>query len=167
MSAVVPIAFVVFAPMLAEALLASRNERVQRARGAVEPAGDVYPLMRVVYPASFLAMLIEGGRAPAPPAWLAAGLAIFAAAKLIKWWAIAALGPRWTFRVVAVPGDRLITSGPYRYLRHPNYVGVVGELVGAAMMTHALVSGTVSIAAFGALLRRRIGLERRFLNGGI
>ena len=58
------------------------------------------------------------------------GVVVFVAAKIIKWSAILALGRRWTFRVIVVPGDTLVASGPYRYFRHPNYVGVIGELRG-------------------------------------
>ena len=50
--------------------------------------------------------------------------------------------------MIVVPGDRLVTTGPYRYLRHPNYVGVVGELVGAAMMTGALFTGPIAVFVF-------------------
>ena len=52
------------------------------------------------------------------------GLAVFAAAKLLKWWAIRSLGPYWTFRVIVVPGSSRVDSGPYRFLRHPNYIAV-------------------------------------------
>ena len=69
-------------------------------------------------------------RGPDPPV-LAAGLAVFfVGTKALKWWAILTLGPSWTFRVIVVPGAPLIASGPYRFVRHPNYVGVVGELIG-------------------------------------
>jgi methyltransferase len=121
--------------------------------------------MRVVYPAAFLAMLAEGAVRATPPAGVvvAVGMAVFIAAKLIKWSAILALGPSWTFRVIVVPGDTLVTTGPYRHLRHPNYVGVVGELLGVALMTGARVSGPLVLLVFGALLLKRIAVEERAL----
>ena len=150
--------------MFAEAWRASTNERAQRGRGGVEPAGDVYRIMRVAYPGAFVAMLVEGTlRGTSPPAAVLAGAGLFAAAKGLKWWAIRALGPFWTFRVIVVPGARLVASGPYRWLRHPNYIGVLGELAGAALMTGALLSGMAGIATFGWLLTRRISLEERAL----
>src|SRR5437867_3598589 len=104
-----------------EAVRASRNEAIQRASGGIEPAGDVYPLMRVAYPAAFLAMLAEGVARGGPSSGsLIAGVVLFAAAKALKWWAIAALGDFWTFRVIVVPDARLVRTGPYRLLRHPN-----------------------------------------------
>jgi methyltransferase len=158
------IALLIFIPMLVEAARASRNERAQRARGGIEPADDVYDRMRVVYPAAFLAMLTEGAaRGPSPAAVVVAGVAVFAAAQIIKWSAILALGRCWTFRVIVVPGDTLVASGPYRHLRHPNYVGVIGELIGAALMTRAIVTGPIAVIVFAFLLRNRIAVEERAL----
>ncbi len=158
------VAFVVLALMLMETLRASRNERAQRARGGVEPPGDVYRLMQIAYPGSFAAMLLEGAMrgVPATPV-LAAGVAVFAAAKALKWWAILSLGPFWTFRVLVVPGSQRVVTGPYRLLRHPNYVAVVGELAGVALMTGALLSGPLALAGFAALLVKRISVEERAL----
>jgi methyltransferase len=65
--------------------------------------------------------------------------------------------------VIVVPGDRLVGSGPYRYLRHPNYVGVIGELIGAALMTRALVTGPIAVIVFAVLLYNRIAVEERVL----
>ena len=94
-----------------------------------------------------------------------AGAAVFAAAKILKWWAIATLGRFWTFRVIVVPGAPLVTRGPYRAMRHPNYVGVMGELVGVALMAGARWSGPAAIAGFGLLVMRRIAVEERTLRG--
>jgi methyltransferase len=156
-------ALLVFVPMAIEAVRAAANERRQLARGGVEPAGDVYETMRVVYPGAFVAMIAEGvarGR-DAPTAVFAAGLVVFGVAKALKWMAILTLGRAWTFRVIVVPGDRRIASGPYKCLKHPNYVGVIGELVGAALMAGAPLAGTAVTAVFGALIVRRIRIEER------
>jgi len=155
---------IVYAAMLVEARRASRNERAQRARGGLEPRDDVYRVMRVVYPASFAAMFVEGAvRGTPAPAVAIAGAALFAAAKILKFWAIRSLGPSWTFRVIVVPGARLVETGPYRWLRHPNYVAVIGELAGVAAMTGAFVAGPTALAVFGMLLVRRIRVEDRLL----
>ncbi len=156
---------VVFVTMLLEAHRAARNERAQLARGGVEPAGDVYRLMRVVYPLAFLTMLGEGVmRGGPPPSVAAAGVVIFAAAKALKWWAILSLGPAWTFRVVVVPGARLVTQGPYKWLRHPNYAGVIGELAGVALIAGAPVFGVAAVTVFGLLIAKRIAVEDRALD---
>jgi methyltransferase len=156
---------IVFGMMLVEVWRAARNERAQLVRGGVEAPGDVYTLMRVVYPLVFLAMLIEGALrgSPARPVVLA-GAAVFAAAKALKWWAILSLGPFWTFRVIVVPGTTLVGRGPYRWLRHPNYVAVMGELAGVALLTGAVLSGVTAMTAFGLLLIKRIAVEERALD---
>ena len=96
--------------MAGEAVLSSFNERALRARGAIEPPGDVINVMRWVYPGAFIAMGIEGALSgPAPPNVLMGGLALFGIAKALKIWAISSLGPRWTYRVLVVPGAPLVT----------------------------------------------------------
>jgi methyltransferase len=155
-------ALVVFGFMIIAALRAGRNERAQRARGGVEPPDDVYQLMQIVYPGAFLAMLAEGAaRGNAPPGILLGGAMVFAAAKALKWWAILSLGPFWTFRVIVVPGAALVSRGPYRWLRHPNYVGVLGELAGVAAIAGAPLSGVIATAVFAALIVKRIAVEER------
>jgi methyltransferase len=158
------IALITFAAMLIEAQRAATNERAQRARGGIEPAGDVYNIMRVVYPGAFLAMFAEGALRATPPCLVVLiGAALFIAAKGLKWWALLSLGSFWTFRVIVVPGAQLVSSGPYRWLRHPNYIGVMGELAGVALMNGALVSGVVGIVTFGVLVLRRMSVEERAL----
>ncbi|MEO7191619.1 MAG: isoprenylcysteine carboxylmethyltransferase family protein [Vicinamibacterales bacterium] len=170
MTATVFIAATIFGLMLAEQRVSRRHERALRAAGAIAPPGDVYRAMAVLYPAAFLAMAIEGvWRTQATtdtvggPSWMASGLLLFIASKALKYWAMASLGPRWSFRVIVQPGLPLVTQGPYRYLSHPNYVAVVGELVSTAMMMGAIVSGPVMTAAFGAVLWARIRFEDRVL----
>jgi methyltransferase len=155
---------VVFASMLFERRVSIHHERLLRARGATEATGDVYAIMQVAYPACFLAMGVEGLlRGAASSAWLVAGLTIFGLAKALKFWAIASLGPHWTFRVLVISGASLVRSGPYRFMRHPNYVAVVGELAGVATIVDAPIAGLVAVAGFGALMLRRIVVEERLL----
>ena len=150
--------------MLVELQLSRSNERGLRAAGAWEPADDVYPLMQVAYPASFVLMAMEGAlQASVASAGVLSGLAVFGLGKAIKFWAIAALGPRWSFRVLVLEGAPLVTSGPYRWMRHPNYVGVMGELVGVAIALSAFVTGTLALVTFGWILVRRIKVEERAL----
>ena len=65
--------------------------------------------------------------------------------------------------MLVLPGVTLVSSGPYRYIAHPNYVAVVGELLGAAMMMSAWITGPIALAAFGAALAARVRVERRAL----
>ena len=147
-----------------EALLAAFNERQLRARGAIEPDGDVYRTMQWAYPAAFAVMAIEGAVwGPAPAPILLAGLAIFGLAKLLKAWAITTLGPHWTFRVLVLRQAPLVAAGPYRLINHPNYVAVIGELAGVAATVWAPITGVMVIVGFGLLIRARIAVEDRAL----
>ena len=171
MSTVAVVGAIVLGLLLAETRVSWRHERELRRLGAVCPPGDVYAAMAVLYPATFVAMMIEGlwragtepVQAPDGPNWFASGVLLFAASKALKYWAIRSLGVRWTFRVFNVPSLPLVTSGPYRYLAHPNYVAVVGELVGAAMMCGAPIAGSVGLAAFGTALWLRVRFETTVL----
>lgn len=158
------VALLVFAPMTLEAVISSRHERDLRAAGAIEPPGDVYRAMAIAYPAGFLAPLAEGLlRGAALDGWLAAGLGLFVFAKALKYWAISALGSRWAFRVLVPPRSELVTKGPYRWMSHPNYAAVAGELAGIALAMHAWVTGPLAVAAFGMLMLRRIRIEEAAL----
>jgi methyltransferase len=154
----------VIAMMVIELLVSRRNGRRLRAEGAVEPADDVYGAMKFVYPACFIAMAVEGilGNA-ATHSVLVAGLLVLATSKALKAWVIVSLGTNWSFHVLVRPGHRLVTRGPYRYLRHPNYVAIIGEIVGIGLLVGAPVTGAISLGAMAYLLRRRIAVEERAL----
>jgi methyltransferase len=150
--------------MAGEAALSAFNERQLRARGAVEPPGDVINTMRLAYPISFVAMGIEGAlTGPAPRDMMMYGLALFGLAKALKLWAIASLGWRWSFRVLVLPDAPLVTSGPYRFLSHPNYLAVVGEMVSVALIVWAPITGILATIGFGWLMIKRIAVEDRAL----
>ena len=143
-----------------ELVLSLFNERQLRAKGAVEPPGDVIATMRWAYPVAFVAMGVEGALVgPSPGSVLLGGLVMFGLAKALKVWAIASLGPRWSYRVLILPGAPLVTSGPYRFISHPNYLAVVGELISVAMIVAAPVTGVLSTIGFGMLMRARIRVE--------
>lgn len=153
--------------MAGEAVLSSFNERQLRARGAIEPPGDVIGTMRWAYPLSFVAMGVEGAlTGPAPREILMWGLALFGFSKALKLWAISSLGSRWSYRVLVLPGAPLVTTGPYRFFSHPNYLAVVGEIVSVAAMVWAPITGTLATIGFGWLMIKRIAIEDRALGRG-
>jgi methyltransferase len=157
-------AAVIVAAMLGETWLSAQHDRRLRARGAAEPPGDVYRLMAVAYPAAFVMMVAEGVlRGAGGDGWFVAGVGLFVAAKALKYWAIASLGERWTFRVLVPPHSTRTVAGPYRWMTHPNYLAVAGELAGTAVALHALVAGPLAVAGFGALMLRRIAIEETAL----
>jgi methyltransferase len=92
------------------------------------------------------------------------GVIVFALAKAIKYWAIATLGSRWSFRVLVPPASSLIQRGPYRFMRHPNYLGVMGELAGMAIISQSIIAGSLSVLVFAVLIAKRIRVEERALD---
>jgi methyltransferase len=154
----------VFVVMAGEMVLSAFNERVLRARGAVAAHEDVLKPMMWAYPACFIAMAVEGAASgPASPRALAAGLFVFGVSKALKMWVISTLGVRWTFRILVLPDTPLVTRGPYTITRHPNYVAVIGEIIGVALIVAAPITGLTAVIAYGWLLRRKIAVEDRAL----
>jgi methyltransferase len=163
---IIPVAslIAVLLMMLAELIRSRVNERILRRRGAVEPRGDVYRLLALIYPAMFVLMPLEGvATGPSSPRAILAGFLVFAAAKLLKAWAISTLGARWSYRVLVLPGAALVSTGPYAWIRHPNYIAVFGEIAGFALIVGARLSGVMSLVAFGLLVRKRIIVEEAAL----
>lgn len=155
---------VIFATMAGEAAWSVANERRLLARGGRLVVDASYPWMRIVYPLGFLAVCLEGGwrRVQLSP-WLVAGVTIFVLGKAIKYAAITTLGTRWSFRVLVLPDVPLVTRGIYRVLRHPNYLGVACEVLGAALWMRAPITGTLFAVMFGVILLWRIRIEERAL----
>lgn len=155
---------IVLVIMLVELRISVAHERELFRAGAIEASDPVYATMRWAYPGTFVAMALEGlVTGWRPDLVTLAGAIVFIAGKALKAWAIASLGTRWTYRVLVIPNAPLVARGPYRFLRHPNYAGVVGELIGMAMLVHAPVTGVLSVVGFGYLLRLRIRAEEQAL----
>ncbi len=147
---------------LAELGYARRNARRLLAAGGVEHGAGHYPLFVALHGA-WLAALFVMVPAEAPADWGLLGL--YGLLQLGRLWVIASLGRRWTTRVIVVPGAPLVTRGPYRFLRHPNYLIVALEIP-----VLPLAFGAWQIAlGFGlanlALLAWRIRIEERALAG--
>ena len=152
--------------MAGEAALSAFNERVLRQRGGIEAEGgdDMHAVTLWVYPLSFIAMSLEGAlTGPSPAPLLITGLAVFGSSKALKMWVVTTLGIRWTFRVLVLPGTAPVVHGPYAILNHPNYIAVIGEMVGVALIVWAPITGAVAIVGYSILLRRKSAIEDRAL----
>lgn len=125
MSAVIIVVVLVALQRLAELLYAARNTRRLRRRGAVEHGRSHYPLFVLLHGAWLVAILVAVP-AGTPIVW--PPLALFILLQLARLWIVATLGPYWTTRIITLPGAPLIRRGPYRFLRHPNYLVVIGEI---------------------------------------
>jgi len=140
--------------------IAARNTARLRAQGAVEVDARGYPWFVMLH-GTWLASLFLLVPADVAPSWPL--LAVFAALQLGRLWVIAALGRRWTTRVIVLPGATLVEGGPYRYLRHPNYAVVAGEIAVLPLAFGALALALIFSAINLALTARRIAIENRAL----
>ena len=156
---------VIGAERLVELAISRRNQRWMESRGAVEVGAEHYPwmvLLHGIFLASCLAEVWLWKR-PFHPS-LAMVMTVFLVASLaLRYWVILTLGRRWTTRVFCLPGEPLITAGPFRYMRHPNYLAVITEIVALPMVHTAWVTAAVFSLANGLLLKERISVEEEAL----
>jgi methyltransferase len=167
---------------LFELRLSRRNERQMRQRGGREHASETYKWIVGLHAAWFAALLVEafvGKRKPAAsPAnfagnagdvrkfhhWLSAlALGLFGAGQALRFTAIRTLGRRWSTRIITVPGEAPVRRGIYRYIRHPNYLGVELEILAVPLMHSAYLTSAVFGIANALLLRDRIRREEQAL----
>jgi methyltransferase len=150
---------------LFELRLSRRNARRALARGGIECGAGHYRFMKalhLVFLVSCGAEVVLLGRAFHPV--LAAGMIAAAVlAQALRYWSIWTLGDRWNVRVIVVPGAPVVTSGPYRFVRHPNYAAVAIEGVALPMIHTAWLTALVFTLANAVLLAVRIGSEERAL----
>ncbi|GAB2745746.1 isoprenylcysteine carboxyl methyltransferase family protein [Streptomyces bullii] len=155
----------VAAERVAELVVARRNAAWTLARAGVERGRGHYPVMVVLHTGLLVCCLLEPVLADRPflPAlgWPMLGAAVLAQA--LRWWCIATLGPYWNTRVIVVPGARLVGGGPYRFLRHPNYLAVVVEIAALPLVHSAWLTATVFSVANAVLLGVRVRCENAVL----
>ena len=144
---------------LGELWLSNRNMRRLFARGATEVGAAHYPLIVAVH-ALWLAALwwFAPGR-PVEGFWLA----LFTLLQLARVWVIATLGDRWTTRIIILPDAPLVRAGPYRFINHPNYAVVVGEIAVLPLVFGLWSLAVLFSALNAAVLLIRIREENRAL----
>ncbi|MFE8005244.1 isoprenylcysteine carboxyl methyltransferase family protein [Streptomyces sp. NPDC057418] len=151
----------VAAERLAELALALRNTRWSLARGGIESGRRHYPAIVALHSALLAGCLVEAWSAGRPfvPWYGWAMAAVVAAAQGLRWWCVRTLGHRWNTRVIVVPGLPPETGGPYRWLRHPNYVAVAAEGLALPLVHGAWVTAAVFTVLNAALMTVRIRCE--------
>jgi methyltransferase len=157
----------VAAGRLVELRIAERHRRSLLARGGVEAGAGHYPWMVALHTAFLIVCPLEVWLLDRPfiPGLAAAMLVLFASAVALRWWVIATLGERWTTRILFLPGASPITGGPYRFLRHPNYLAVAAEIAALPLVHTAWLTALVFSALDAWLLRVRIRAEEAALAG--
>ncbi len=153
MSAAVIIVTLVALQRLGELIYAARNTRNLKRRGGVEHGGGHYPLLVALHAAWLIAIVVVVP-ADAAISWLPLGL--FIMLQGVRLWIVVTLGGYWTTRIISLPDASLIRHGPYRLVRHPNYLVVIGEI---ALLP--LVFGAWQIAIVFSILNLAILARRR------
>jgi methyltransferase len=156
-----PVVALVALQRFGEIGLARRNTRQLLAAGGVERGARHYPLFIVLHGGWLVALAVVVPSDTAPNLVL---LGIFAALQLGRVWVIASLGRYWTTRIITVPGAPLIRHGPYRYMKHPNYLIVIAEIAVLPLAFHAWSLALVFSALNLALLGWRIRVEDAHLD---
>jgi methyltransferase len=153
------------AERLSELWLSKRNARCAFAEGAFEAGRDHY-LLVAPFHAVFLAcaaaeVLLLKRRFPGVLGWAALGLTF--AAQALRYWCVHTLGQCWNTRIIIWPGRALVTAGPYRFIRHPNYLAVIVEIACVPLIHGAWLTAVVFSAGNAVLLATRIRAEETAL----
>jgi methyltransferase len=148
-----------------ELAVSERNRRWSMAQGGIESGAGHYPVMVLLHTGLLAGAVVEVLALNRPfLLWLGwPMLTLLVASHALRWWCISSLGRQWCTRIVVVPGRSAVTSGPYRFLRHPNYLAVVLEGIALPLVHTAWVTAAGFTVANAALLRVRIAAEEQAL----
>ena len=144
---------------LGEIVLARHNTRALLARGGIEVGAQHYPLIVAVHAAWLTALWIFGRDQEVD----LLALALFVTLQGVRVWILATLGARWTTRIIVLPAEKLVATGPYRYLSHPNYAVVIGEIAVLPLALHLPVIAVLFTILNAIVLTIRIRAETRAL----
>jgi methyltransferase len=146
---------------LGELWLAKSNTQALMARGAIEVAAGHYPAIVVLHAAWLVGLWLLARNSALHLGWVA----VFAGLQILRLWTLSTLGRRWTTRIIVVSGERLVTAGPYRLLRHPNYVVVIGEIAVLPLCFDMPLYALMFSVANAVILMIRIRAENAALSG--
>ncbi|MBM7865262.1 isoprenylcysteine carboxyl methyltransferase family protein [Heliomicrobium gestii] len=148
-----------------ELAIARRNARQMTAMGAVEAGQDHYKYLVALHICFFASLMAEVfWLERKPPQWWMAPAAAFILAQGLRYWCMTSLGPFWNTRIIVLPGAKAVRRGPYRFLRHPNYLAVVAELLCIPLLFGAWVTAAILSVANLYLLSVRIRVEEAALD---
>ena len=145
---------------LGELVLARRNTHRLLDRGGFEVGRAHYPYIVALHTAWLGGLWYLGWDEPANLAWLA----VYVVLQVLRFWTLASLGDRWTTRIIVLPGEPLVRRGPYRWLPHPNYVVVAGEIAVLPLVFDQLQYAVVFSVLNAAVLWVRIRAESAALS---
>ncbi|HEV2522139.1 MAG TPA: isoprenylcysteine carboxylmethyltransferase family protein [Candidatus Acidoferrales bacterium] len=150
---------------LAELVISRRNQKQLEAQGAQKVPEPHFRWMVVLHGA----ILVSAGaevlflHRPLIPALAFPMLALFVLSNLLRWWVIHTLSGHWVVEIMDASHIKTVSSGPYRWVRHPNYVGVIAEVFSLPMIHTAWITAIAGTLGYIEILRRRLKLEDGFL----
>lgn len=148
-----------------ELFVAKRNEQIVRKEGAVEYDREGYKYIVLLHAGFFISLLAENtllnGHLNSYSNIL---FGVFIFTQLLRYWAITSLGKYWNTRILVVPGLNLVKKGPYKFLRHPNYIAVIIEIAVIPLIFSCYITAIVFSVLNLVTLRRRIAVEEKALN---
>jgi len=145
---------------MGELVLARRNTKRLLDRGAAEVGAGHYPWLIAIHASWLLSLWIWGWHQSVSLPWLGFYLLL----QILRCWVLATLGPRWTTRIIVLPKEPLVQSGPYRFLSHPNYVVVAGEIAVLPLALGLPVIAVIFTVLNGFILTIRIRAENSALS---
>ena len=144
---------------IAELWWARQNERRLLAAGGVEYGRSHLLLIVFLHAAWMIGMWVLAYDRPVEPLFFV----IVVILQIARFWVLATLGRRWTIRIIVVPGEKLVARGPYRWLRHPNYTVVTGEIAAVPLALGLPLYALVFSILNAAVLAVRIPAENAAL----
>lgn len=146
-----------------ELIVAAKNERWMRQNGAIEFGADHYPFMVTMHSLFFVALLVEY-KLRMPVSYIVGFAAFYILLVLFKAWVISTLGKYWNTKILRIPGVSLVSKGPYKFIKHPNYVIVVLEIAVIPLSFHLYYTAIIFSFLNALMLYVRIKAENKALN---
>ena len=156
--------FVLISQRLIELLIAKRNEKILKAQGAIEFDKNGYKAIAVMHVAFFISLISEKVflQRTLNTYWFVFAV-LFVGAQFLRYWAIKSLGVYWNTKILVLPNHQLINRGPYKYLRHPNYIAVIVEIAVIPLLFSCYITAIVVSVINLLLLNRRVRIEEMVL----
>ena len=149
---------------ISELVVARRNERIARSRGAREYDPGGYKVIVLMHFSFFIVFIAEYYLLSRilNPLWPLL-VAILALTEILRYWALWSLGTYWNTKILVVPGTKLVSKGPYKYIKHPNYLAVVLEIAVVPLIFSCFITSVLYTVLNLLVLRRRIRIEEKAL----
>ena len=156
--------FVLISQRLIELLIAKRNERILKAQGGIEFDKNGYRVIVIMHVAFFVSLICEKVflSRMLNSYWIIFA-ALFGVAQFLRYWAIKSLGVYWNTKILVLPNHKLVIAGPYKFLRHPNYIAVIVEIAVIPLIFSCYLTACIFSVINFILLRRRIKIEENAL----